>query len=299
MNDTVIHMLAHQPPPNAAAAAPRHGLRRHGRVFAAAALLWCGQCFANDWSKVSGPSHGTSQVVGQTTAGCLMGAEALPIDGDGYRVVHLDRKRYFGHPTLIRTLKDLGRQVGRLGIGILHIGDLAQARGGPMPSGHRSHQNGLDVDVRFNLDPRAFVNADALRVNISAPSMLNLARDNLDRKLWGQRQITMLEKAAQLPGVERIFVNPHIKKDLCMRVGYNRSWLRKIRPWYGHDDHFHLRLGCPAGSPRCVPQDPVPAGDGCDASLEWWLEQPLPPSRPQPGPDPVLPPECSVALKQR
>lgn len=296
MNDTVIHMLAHKTCPKAA---PCNALRRYQRILAAVVLLASNHSTANEWSNVTGPSHSLPQVVGQTTAGCIMGAEALPIDGDGYRVVHLDRKRYFGHPNLIRTLKDLGRQVGKLGIGMLHIGDMSQARGGPMPSGHRSHQNGLDVDIRFNFDPRAFVNADSLRANISAPSMLNLARDNLDRKLWGQRQITVLEKAAQLPGVERVFVNPHIKKDLCLRVGYNRSWLRKIRPWYGHDDHFHMRIACPAGNSHCVSQEPVPAGDGCDASLDWWLEQPMPSSRPQPGPEPVLPPECSVALKQR
>jgi len=288
----VTDMLAHKLEPKAVAAWPRWAL-------AGLALILGNDLAANDWSRMSGPSRGAPQVVGQTTAGCLLGGEALPLDGDGYRVVHLDRRRYFGHPRLTAMLKDLGHQVSRLGIGILHIGDMAQSRGGPMPSGHRSHQTGLDVDVRYNLDPRAFVNADSLRMNISAPSMLNLGRDQLDRKLWGQRQVAVLERAAQQPGVERVFVNPHIKKDLCLRVGANRGWLRKIRPWYGHDDHFHVRLGCPPDSSRCVPQDAVPAGDGCDASLEWWLQQPLPPSRPQPGPDPVLPPECTAALKQR
>jgi len=31
----------------------------------------------------------------------------------------------------------------------VRIGDLGQARGGPAPDGHASHQNGLDVDLRF------------------------------------------------------------------------------------------------------------------------------------------------------
>jgi penicillin-insensitive murein endopeptidase len=257
-----------------------------------------GLAVSNVWSEVPEPSHGRAQVIGQVNAGCLSGGQSLPLDGDGYRVVHLDRRRYFGHPSLVRMLETLGQQIARLNIGILHIGDMSQARGGPMPTGHRSHQSGLDVDVRFNLDPSVFVNADTLRANISAPSMLNLAHDGLDRKLWGQRQITVMEQVAQMPGVDRVFVNPHIKKDLCDRVGGNRSWLRKIRPWYGHDDHFHARLTCPVGSPSCVPQEAIPAGDGCDASLDWWLEQPLPPSKPQPVPIPILPPECKAVLKQ-
>jgi penicillin-insensitive murein endopeptidase len=261
-------------------------------------LVFSGSAFANEWSQVNGPNRSSAQVIGQTNAGCLSGAQGLPLDGDGYRVVHLDRKRYFGHPALLGMLKGLGQQIARLNVGILHIGDMSQARGGPMPTGHRSHQSGIDVDVRFNLDPTVFINADALRANISAPSMLNLAHNDLDRKLWGQRQITVLEKAAQMPGVDRIFVNPHIKKDLCRRVAGNRGWLRRIRPWYGHDDHFHMRMSCPSGSPRCVPQEEIPAGDGCDASLDWWLEQPLPPSKPQPVPEPSLPPECKTVLKE-
>ena len=35
------------------------------------------------------------------------------------------------------------------GLGVLSIGDLGQARGGPAPSGHVSHQSGLDVDIWF------------------------------------------------------------------------------------------------------------------------------------------------------
>ena len=78
----------------------------------------------------------------------------------------MSRNRYWGHPELIRFLQDFGREVEAAGIGadgtgVLAIGDLAQPRGGPMPSGHASHETGLDADVWLRLDlPRlSFVSA--------------------------------------------------------------------------------------------------------------------------------------------
>jgi penicillin-insensitive murein endopeptidase len=165
-----------------------------------------------------------------------------------------------------------------------------------MPSGHRSHQSGLDVDIWFNLDPRLYIRTNALRANVSAPSMLNSAKNGLDRSAWTERNVRVLELAADPQDVDRIFVNPHIKLDLCRRARGDRRWLQKIRPWYGHDDHFHLRLSCPPGSQYCEQQDPVPLGDGCDASLNWWLEQPLPPSKPQPTPILPMPVQCRAIL---
>jgi len=51
------------------------------------------------------------------------------------------------------------------------------------------------------------------------------------------------------------------------------DWLSKIRPWWGHDGHFHVRLSCPDNSPLCKPQKPVPEGDGCDTDLDSWLRK--------------------------
>ncbi len=30
------------------------------------------------------------------------------------------------------------------------------------------------------------------------------------------------------------------------------AWLSKVRPMYGHDYHFHVRIKCPAGNPGCT-----------------------------------------------
>lgn len=249
---------------------------------------------ANDWASVAAPTREPPRAIGQTTNGCVAGAVALPPEGRGYMVMHLERRRYYGHPGLIGAIQTLGRQAAQRDLGVLQVGDLGQPRGGPMPFGHRSHQSGLDVDIWFNLDPRVYVHADALRANIGAPSLLNPLKKNLDHLIWSERHVTMLQMAADLPQVDRIFVNPHIKRELCGTVKGNRGWLRKIRPWHGHDDHFHMRLACPADNPDCESQEDIPLGDGCDASLNWWFE-PHPPG-PPPPPKPPLPTACVAVL---
>lgn len=242
------------------------------------------------------PASGPAKVFGETTAGCLQGASALSMDGSGFEVMHQERARYFGHPDLIAVIRHLGAMVAHHGWGRMHVGDLSLARGGPMPSGHRSHQTGLDADIWFAMEKG---------INY-APSFLLQDQRTLDHGLWGDHHAELLKIASRMPEVDRIFVHASIKQSLCQDKRYlkDREWLRKIRPWYRHDDHFHLRLACPEGSPDCVSQDPVPSGDGCDASLEWWLAQAaLPPLPPEPlpyhGPKPRLPEPCDAVLHER
>jgi penicillin-insensitive murein endopeptidase len=100
--------------------------------------------------------------------------------------------------------------------------------------------------------------------------------------------------------VDRIFVNAHIKRELCDMSRGDRSWLHKIRPWYHHDDHFHMRLACPGDSPDCIRQKPIPAGDGCD-DLGWWLghEPATPGVKAPPEPKPNMPAECRLLMRDR
>ena len=256
-------------------------------------LAYSGLLAANTWSDARSPASGPPESIGETSAGCIKGAKPLATEGDGYEVMHLERKRYFGHPLLIQAIQTLGSAVsGRLGL--MHVGDLGMARGGPMPFGHRSHQNGLDADIWFDLSTDPIVAPDSLRSNIFAPSFLITGTNQLDRALWSEDQAELLKTAAALPSVDRIFVNARIKKELCNTVSGSRTWLQKIRPWYFHDDHFHMRLSCPDNSPNCVRQAPIPEGEGCDSSLdEWLMKAPLKPSvKPPPPPNPSLPFEC-------
>ena len=72
------------------------------------------------------------------------------------------------------------------------------------------------------------------------------------------------------PEVDRIFVHPAIKQELCDQAGRDRAWLSKVRPWWGQYYHFHVRLACPPGN-GCRSQSPAPQGDGCKAELDEWF----------------------------
>ena len=126
------------------------------------------------------------------------------------------------------------------------IGDLGQPRGGPTLSGHRSHQTGLDVDIWFLLSTQAASHTLAFkeRETWNAPSVLVGQSDTIDYRQWSKANEKVLEVAAQTAEVDRIFVNPSIKRELCLTHA-RHDWLRKIRPWGKHDDHFHVRLNAP------------------------------------------------------
>ena len=198
---------------------------------------------ASDFGEVAVASPPPARVIGGHARGCLAGGEALPLDGEGYQVMRPSRNRFWGHPQLIAFVETFAAHVQAEGWPGLLIGDLAQPRGGPMTSGHRSHQTGLDVDIWFLAAPRQPLSAGQ-REEISPVSMI----------------------------ADRIFVNPAIKRELCNSVAGNREWLSKLRPWWGHDAHFHVGLHCPSGDADCLERTPpVPDGDGCDASLDWWF----------------------------
>ena len=112
----------------------------------------------------------------------------------------------------------------------------------------------------------------------------------------------MIRRAALDPRVERIFAAPGIKKKLCETAGGDRSWLRKVRPYYGHNEHIHVRLSCPAGTP-CRDQAAPPPGDGCGADLDYWFSAEPYKKAPPPAKPPKqvmmsdLPPACRNVLQ--
>src|SRR4051794_5498605 len=118
-----------------------------------ATVLFGGPAAAADWSTVATPSPGPTQSIGFYSAGCLQGAQQLPLDGPGYEAIRISRNRYWGQPWLIDTITVLGTKVRAAGQAHLYIGDLGQPRGGPAPTGHASHQVGLDADVWFERQP--------------------------------------------------------------------------------------------------------------------------------------------------
>jgi penicillin-insensitive murein endopeptidase len=254
------------------------------------------------------PSGGPTRVIGGPAGGCIAGAAHLPDDGAGFQSVRVGRNRHWGHPETVSFVERLGRRAQQTGLEPFYVGDMAQPRGGPMSWGHGSHQNGLDVDIWFNLDRKPHL-APAQREDVDLPSMVLADQSDIDRGRFGDRQVRLLRLAAQDPKVDRIFVHWTIKAAICEGIaGANqgdRSWVRKLRPWRGHDEHFHVRLSCPPDQPGCVGQAPIPPGDGCDESLEWWFRPnppPLPASIPRPS-APIstksLPKQCRAVFAAR
>ena len=238
-----------------------------------------------------------SYSIGKTNNGCIFGAQALPLQGEGYIAVHLERQRYYGHPLLIQTLQTLAKQAWQQEIGVLQIGDLGQKQGGVLPFGHRSHQSGLDADIWFNLDPNSYIDANEKRSNIKQFSVLNKNGKGLNLQ-WTNKHRKLLELAAKMVEVDRIFVNPSIKRNLCKTVKGNRQWLRKIRPWYHHNKHFHIRLRCPELSPDCIKQAPIPEGESCDATLAWWFKKHKVSSHSTIKKKPSIPKACHILLSK-
>jgi penicillin-insensitive murein endopeptidase len=252
---------------------------------------------AADWAARAAPSAGPARVIGGTALGCLAGGVALPQEGPGWQAVRVSRNRHWGHPATIAFVADFAGRARAQGFPDLWIGDLAQPRGGPMPWGHASHQTGLDVDIWLDLRPKPRVPA-AAREELAIPSLVLADESGVDPARFTPRHAALIRLAAESPRVDRLLVNHAIKRHLCTLHG-GEGWLRRVRPWRGHDSHMHIRLRCPPGSPDCRDAAPPPAGDGCDASLAWWLtpeaRRPPAPAR-TPAPPPRLPAACAGVL---
>ncbi len=217
------------------------------------------------------PAPLASRALGWYAAGCLSGASALPINGKTWQVMRLSRNRNWGHPNLIAMLERLSEQGKKVGWNGLLVGDMSQPRGGPMRTGHASHQVGLDADIWLTPMPKRELTRKEREEN-SAVMMVAADRKDIDPTVWTPQHMAIIKAASEQPEVERIFVNPAIKKALCRDAGDSRAWLHKVRPYWGHDYHFHVRIKCPPGqTDYCKPQDPVPAGDGCGKEMDYWF----------------------------
>ena len=232
------------------------------------------------------PTSGPARSIGGYAKGCLAGAVALPPDGPNWQVMRPSRNRNWAHPAFIAFLERLAATAAReAGWPGLLIGDMSQPRGGPMLTGHESHQIGIEADIWLTPMPERRL-TPAERDEMPATFLVAEGADEVDPSVWRPEDRRLLEAAARSPGVARIFVNPAIKRQLCKEAGADRDWLRVIRPWWQHREHFHLRLTCPPGEAECLSQAPPPPGDGCGKDLAWWFT----PEAKHPKPGPPRPP---------
>lgn len=260
------------------------------------------------------PSQTESMPIGSYARGCSAGAVELPETGATWQAMRLSRHRNFGQPVLVQYLMDLSVTATQIGWPGLYIGDMSQPRGGPMTSGHASHQIGLDADI-WMLPPDRLNLSRAEREKISSIPVRSADQRSVTRN-WTPRHAALLQAAASDSRIERIFVAAAVKIELCKTAtAADKKWLQKIRPVAGHDTHFHVRLKCPKGSELCETQKPSVSelsngGDGCDDSLMWWVSdaylkplkttKPVAPSAPVKGPRQYtmadLPSQCAAVL---
>lgn len=233
------------------------------------------------------------EAIGTYAKGCAAGLVQLPETGPTWQAMRLSRNRNWGHPEMIDFIQDLSRVAVQNGWAGLYVGDISQPRGGPMTSGHNSHQIGLDADI-WMLPPRRVNLSRGERERISSISVRTEDQRSINRN-WTQAHYNILRAAASDNRVDRIFVAAAVKIEMCrIATRSDRRWLQRIRPLYGHNTHFHVRLRCPRGSNNCVTQTPTVrqlsnGGDGCDDTLMWWVTDYLAPPDPNAPKEPAQP----------
>jgi penicillin-insensitive murein endopeptidase len=231
----------------------------------------------------------------------------LPETGPTWQAMRLSRNRNWGHPETIAFLQRLSRAAAaQPGWSGLYVGDISQPRGGPMLTGHASHQIGLDADIWLRPADRLDLSR-AAREEIGSPSLAR-TRGAYTTDGWTPQHHAIIKAAAQDPAVARIFIFPGAKVAMCdAEPRGDRAWLRKVRPWWGHDSHFHVRLRCPRGAGICEDQDSPPPGDGCDDARAWVADilnpPPADPNAPPPQPRREilladLPQRCTAVLQR-
>ena len=236
------------------------------------------------------PSDQQSMPIGTYARGCAAGIIQLPETGPTWQAMRLSRDRNWGNPVLVSYLEDLSAAVTHLGWRGIYIGDMGNPRGGPMISGHASHQIGLDADIWF-LAPGRLDLTVAQRESVSSISIRSDDQLTVNAN-YNASYRAMLKAAASDPRVDRIFVAGAIKIEMCKTAtAADAKWLQHIRPAAGHQDHMHVRLKCPAGALLCQTQTPTVSdlskgGSGCDDTLQYWVSDaylhPKPPAHPVP-----------------
>ena len=242
------------------------------------------------------PANMKPASMGFYTKGCLAGAVAMPVDGPTWQTMRLSRNRRWGHPELIKTIEQLSIKANGSGWNGLLVGDISQPRGGPMLTGHSSHQIGLDADIWLTPMPDKRMSYSE-RENTSAISILKSGSNFVDDRRWNRSFEKLLHHAASFSEVERVLVHPGIKKKLCETVRGDRSWLSKVRPVYGHNYHFHIRMKCQSGSAACKKQAAPPSDTGCGEPLQWWFDVALAPKKKTPATKPEKPAKPKPELR--
>lgn len=255
--------------------------------------------------KIYTPYQGSkAQIIGSYNLGCIDGAVELSDKGKTFQIQRYASDRAYAHPLMIEYLNDLFERAHAVKLPPLIIGDISRPYGGPLGinSAHASHQIGLDVDIPFD-----FALPRKSSKELSNPIDNYIVNGKQVLPSFTKSVELLIKVAASDPRVDRVFVAPMIKKHMCILyqgTKQNDEFLRKLRPWFGHRAHMHVRLACPTDSPDCRIQTAVPAGNGCGYEVDSWF---LPPpahnttkakSSIKKKKKPVMPQKCIPILKK-
>jgi len=236
-------------------------------------------------------TKGASLSWGTHSHGALLGAVALPVEGEGYQV-HRDwraRGRTFAIEELVGGLT---RAFARVELtapgGVAYVGDLSLRRGGDS-SMHRSHESGRDVDIFYYV-----VGGDGNPLP-NLPAMIRFADDGT-AVAWssakpGQRMHEPLPHAHldlrrtwalvasllsdPIMKVQWIFIHQPLAELLLQEaeqesadpalVARAREILHQPTDASPHDDHMHVRMFCPVQSRvfGCIDKGP----------RRWWKKR--------------------------
>ncbi len=246
------------------------------------------------------PFPGPARSIGFYSHGCLAGAAPLPINGPAWQVMRLSRNRNWGNPKLIAFLERFANNAKKVGWNGLLVGDMSQPRGGPMLSGHASHQVGLDADIWFTPMPNHVLSREE-REFTSATQMV--ARKSARRRSQGVDARTYRARPDRSAGSRRRRASSSMRrsrKRCAARLGRIATGCPRCGRGGGtitiSTSASPVRRAAPSASRS---RRPGP-GDGCGHELDFWFKEstlhPKPPLVP-PKPKPPLtlaglPPAC-------
>lgn len=212
----------------------------------------------------------SAESFGKYTDGHIFKSVPLKRNAPGIQTMRPAMAKFYGHTELRDFIYKLGKQTINSGNGQLMIGDLSHKDGGEL-IGHASHQNGLDVDIWFYRPKDTITDlANDQRDSSKFPHFLNPATNEFYPNMWNTKLDNVLKMAASDSRVAKIFVNAGVKRRLC-RIFPGEKFLSKIRPWYRHHEHFHVRLKCPENSPSCENQPEIKSLDCSGDNIDWWF----------------------------
>lgn len=173
------------------------------------------------------------------------------------RVVHPEQRRYFGNYATAEFLVKSSVLLDRLDPGhILEVGDISAERGGHLRP-HKSHQNGLDIDVGFLFEGKKknYYGSYAANGNTLVPGFAR----SLHWKFFKSLMTYYHDK------IYFILVHPAVKQGMCEEAVKSgdivkgkpidpiiQHTLRRLVPERSHNSHFHVRLRCPTKDKRCL-----------------------------------------------